>query len=642
MSPINGARSEGEQSVTGQMLAANLPDLHDLLSAITPLEMALLLAGAGISVMPQGVPPSVLEELDFTQPTTDSAKICQAWEAYPEARVVVAAQIASNLYAACKDKLAAVRSDNRANEAKASIGPHLGHSGGNGGIGGKNLDAGNQDWASLVPLENADLPRLTPDMLGGPLGEFAAALSASTETPFELTASLALGAASTAAARRIRVRVKPDYFEPANVWVLPSLAPGNRKSAVEKAAARPLREWEHDQAEAMKPKIASVTAEAEVFEARAKEKKKAATKADTDAEARDLAQQAADILSAVPEIPKPPQLWTSDATPENLGVLLAIHGERMAWLSAEAGFFEIVGGRYSKGVPNLDLMLKAHAGDTERVDRIGRPSVHLSEPLLTVAMSPQPELLRGLMAKPGFRGRGLLGRFLYFLPRSPLGYRTHETDPMPEAVIAAYGDRVRAMLDWPEATDANGEPCLHIVKLSPGAYDEWHAFQKRIEIMMRPGGDFEHVTDWVGKAPGAAVRVAGVLHAVDHAFGRPWEVEIPRETMERALAIVSVSAAHTLAVFRLMAADNGLAAAEAMWRWIQRRRARTFRARDAWQGLKGSALFSKMDDVTAALERLAERGYIAICGDGGSGGNKPGRPASPTVIVRPELSEGWE
>ena len=168
-----------------------------------------------------------------------------------------------------------------------------------------------------------DLQRLTPDMLGGPLGEFSAALSASTETPFELTASLTLGAASVAAARRIRVRVKPDYFEPANLWVLPSLAPGNRKSAVEKAAARPLREWERDQAKAMEPDIARATAEVEVAQARAKENKKAAAKAKSDIEARDFAHQPADIERAVPEIPKPPQLWTSDATPENLGVLLA-------------------------------------------------------------------------------------------------------------------------------------------------------------------------------------------------------------------------------------------------------------------------------------------------------------------------------
>ena len=312
---------------------------------------------------------------------------------------------------------------------------------------------------------------------------------------------------------------------------------------------------------------------------------------------------------------------------------------RMAWLSAEGGFFEIVGGRYSNGVPNLDLMLKAHAGDAERVDRIGRPPVYLREPLLTVAMSPQPDLLRGLVAKPGFRGRGLLGRFLYFLPLSPLGWRTLETAAPPEATKAAYRDRLRAMLEWPEATDDSGETRPHIVNLSPAAYEEWLAFARRIETMMREGGDFEHATDWAGKAPGAAARVAGVLHAADHAGGLPWAVDIPRETMERAIAIVATSAAHALAVFRLMAADDGLAAAERLWAWIQRRRKKTFREREAWQGLKGSAAFSKMSDVKAALERLAEHGYVAIAEESAG---KPGRPPSPTVTVRPELSEGWE
>ena len=125
--------------------------------------------------------------------------------------------------------------------------------GGNGGIGGRNSGAAShpEDWPDLVPLETGELPQLMPDMLGGWLGDYAAALSASTETPFDLAACLTLGALSTAAARRIRVRVKEDYFEPSQLWVLPALAPGNRKSAVEKAAAQPLREWERDQAEAI-------------------------------------------------------------------------------------------------------------------------------------------------------------------------------------------------------------------------------------------------------------------------------------------------------------------------------------------------------------------------------------------------------
>jgi hypothetical protein len=60
-------------------------------------------------------------------------------------------------------------------------------------------------------------------------------------------------------------------------------------------------------------------------------------------------------------------------------------------------------------------VLKAYSGDPERLDRGSRPPVYLRSPRLSIGLSPQPDVLRGLAAKPGFRGRGLLGRFLYLL-----------------------------------------------------------------------------------------------------------------------------------------------------------------------------------------------------------------------------------
>ena len=37
-----------------------------------------------------------------------------------------------------------------------------------------------------------------------------------------------------------------------------------------------------------------------------------------------------------------PQLWTSDVTPENLGVIMAENDDRMAILSDEGGIFDIL------------------------------------------------------------------------------------------------------------------------------------------------------------------------------------------------------------------------------------------------------------------------------------------------------------
>ena len=108
---------------------------------------------------------------------------------------------------------------------------------------------------------------------------------------------------------------------------------------------------------------------------------------------------------------------------------MAEQGEKAAALSSEGGIFDIMGGRYSRGMPNLDIFLQGHAGDAVRVERRSREPVYMDEPALTMGLSPQPEILRGLVDKPGFRGRGLLARFLYLIPKSTLGYRTLEQHP---------------------------------------------------------------------------------------------------------------------------------------------------------------------------------------------------------------------
>jgi len=89
-------------------------------------------------------------------------------------------------------------------------------------------------------------------------------------------------------------------------------------------------------------------------------------------------------------------------------LLASKNGERLAILSDEGGFFDIL------------------AGAPVRVDRKSGEPIFLTNPLLTIGLSPQPAVLSGLAEIPVFRGRGLLARFLFGLPPSNLGYRHHE------------------------------------------------------------------------------------------------------------------------------------------------------------------------------------------------------------------------
>jgi hypothetical protein len=493
---------------------------------------------------------------------------------------------------------------------------------------------GPEPWPTLIPLDAPDLPTLDHEVLPAWLGGFAKALSDETETPFELAATMTTSVVSTAVARRFHVKVKGNYREPTNVWFVAALPSGNRKSAVQAAAAAPLTDWERKAAEILKPEIDLAVSAEKTREVRARELRSQAAKA-KGVEAMALDAELAALESQKQSIPVVPRLWTSDATPEQLGILMSNHGERMAWLSSEGGVFDLLAGRYSSGIPNLDLVLKSFSGDAERVDRGSRPPLYLRQPLLTIGLSPQPEALVGLASKPGFRGRGLLARFIWFVPVSPLGYRSLVTVDIPDDIKAAYHEGVQQLLDLQPQVDTDGREVTGELSLSTVAHDAWLSFARAMEAEMRPGQRFEHAKDWAGKAPGAAIRLAAIFHVVE-AGGANFVID--GTAMERALSFMAVAAHHAIAVFDLMGADEAVDGARAVWRWIHTGRRTTFKARDAFNALRSR--FPQMKKLMPALEVLEERGYVRIEKkteeqDG------PGRPPSPTVTVRPDIVETW-
>ena len=120
--------------------------------------------------------------------------------------------------------------------------------------------------------------------------------------------------------------MRSGYFEPLNLWIAPGLTPGNRKSSVQRAAAGPLLAWEAEQARELEPEIKRVSSEVATLGERVKRLRAEAAKGDMAA-----AREAAELEADMPEIPRPPQLWTSDATSERLGAMLA--GSRAGGLS---------------------------------------------------------------------------------------------------------------------------------------------------------------------------------------------------------------------------------------------------------------------------------------------------------------------
>lgn len=220
-----------------------------------------------------------------------------------------------------------------------------------------------------------------------------------------------------------------------NLYTVVAMSPGSRKSAVFAAMTAPLLDAERALAEQTRPAI--IEAELARKVSRRDAERHANAAADTsNPQARTQALANATGATRAAEntfVPALPRLVADDVTSEAAASLLAEQSGRLAVLSAEGGIFTTMSGRYSGGVPSLEVFLKGHAGDLLRVDHKSRPAEHVPAPALTLGLALQPEVLRDIARLPGFRGRGLLARILYSLPENTVGRRRIGAAAVPAA-----------------------------------------------------------------------------------------------------------------------------------------------------------------------------------------------------------------
>lgn len=490
-----------------------------------------------------------------------------------------------------------------------------------------------EPWESPVHFGDYDLPPFPVEALPAWLRRFVEAEAEATQTPPDLAGMLALAVCAAAGAKKAEVLVRPGWREPLNLFVVVALPPGNRKSAVFRDMTAPLLAFEREQGQTLAPEIARATSERKILEARLAKLQAEAAKAkpeDAAAPVREAGEVAAELDAF--KVPARPRLVADDCSPERLAGLLAEHGGRMAVMSPEGDVFDLMAGRYGNG-PNFGVYLRGHAGDDLRVDRINRPPEYVEKPALTLGLAVQPEVLRGLLDKPGFRGRGLLARFLYSLPSSNVGRRRVSPEPVPISVRATYERAILALLALPWGTGEDGNPAAHVLRLSPGASKVFGILEQALEPRLAPLADLGTIADWGSKLAGAAARIAGVLHLAAN-VDRPWAVEISDETMAGATLLADYLTAHAKAAFGEMGADPAIDGARYILEWIERKALETFTKRDAHYALQ--SCFRRAAELDAPLAVLAERGFIREKPVERPG---PGRKPSPVFEVNPILTQ---
>jgi hypothetical protein len=460
-------------------------------------------------------------------------------------------------------------------------------------------------WPDPLPLGlRADLPPFPVDALPGTLARFVRGLSMEVQTPADLPGSVVLGILAACVGGRVVVVVRRGWVEPTNLFVVPVMPPGSRKSAVISACRQALTDAEMTLAERVGPTIIDKRTEREIRDQLADTAKRVAAK-DGDPIKIMEAQEAVRVAEQV-TIPPWPRLTASDATPEALITLLANQGGRIAAISAEAGIFTALTGRYSK-TPNLDPILMAHAGDAILVDRRGREPERVDAPALTLVASIQPYALRELVERPDFGGRGVLARILWSLPVDNTGHRDVEPPGMPERDREAY----RALIYDLALSMAERETPVTLTLAEPArkVHLEYH---RAVEARLRRGSELgaDLVREWGSKLAGAVARIAGCLHSAGASIEEP----ISEQTIRSAIALGDYYQAHAVAA---LAGEDDAASgpARTMLAYLIEHGLARFALRDISR--KGPKSLRKASDARPVLEDLTEKGWIREHQNGG-------------------------
>lgn len=467
-----------------------------------------------------------------------------------------------------------------------------------------------EDWPEPVLFGEIETPDIPTTLLPEPLAAYCNAVIESTQTPPGMAVMMGLSAVSSCIQKRFEVCPFGDnYTEPVNLMTVTALDPASRKSAVVSAMTLPLTNWETEQAEALKDQSARVRHQRDMVIKSIDSIKAKASKPDsTDTDRREaLAEVRRLEISMPPEIITP-RLWIDDVTPERLQSLMADNGERIAVISAEGGIFEVIAGLYNGGKSNINVILQSHAGEPVRVERQGR-SVTMLKPALTFGLTVQPNIIADLAAgnKARFRGNGMLARLLYCIPKSTVGSRdVTRRRPMPESIKAEYHAMIYRLLAVNPLSDESGKERPRLLKLAPEAIKSWLSFSQYIESNQGQYGEFHSIQDWTGKLPGAALRIAGLCHVVEH--GDKTAI-IGKETIERALDLAELLIVHAKAAFAMMGNDPAIPDAKFILQWIIRTGADSFRRGDLHKALHGK--FQRVDRLIKALQVLSERHIIS-------------------------------
>jgi hypothetical protein len=335
------------------------------------------------------------------------------------------------------------------------------------------------------------------------LGEAAQAIADAVQAPIETAAHSVLTVAAYAAQALANVQIDVRTI-PLPLFVLTSLASGERKTSSDRLAALPLENYQQELIEAYPDKLK------EYRDAHAIFKKDHSEALKGDNPVRDLSRL------HEPEPPPNPVILCQEPT------LPGLQKSFMHGLPSQALFTDEGGQFFGGYAMNADNMLNTIAGLSKFWDgspiirtRAGdNESAALYDRRLSIHLMVQPVVVEKYLNDPILMQQGWLARFLIVRPPPMAGTREYRPAAELPQAVAGFHTRITYLLGQHRIGE-NGGCALDTLTLEPEALVIYTEVYNMIEAAQAVGEEFEEIRPVASKAGEMALRLAGIFAVIE-------------------------------------------------------------------------------------------------------------------------------
>jgi hypothetical protein len=479
-----------------------------------------------------------------------------------------------------------------------------------------------------------DVPEFPLELLPDDLAAWVADAAERARFRPEFSAVPCMAALGSLIGRKLGIRLKrhDDWTEYANVWGAIVGPPSALKSPAMREAMRPFKGLQVAADARYQEEQGDYEAALEICKLQKGAKRKAVAKA--------LAKNpeaAIDLDCEEPDKPIARTYWTSDATAERLGELLAENPNGLLVERDELSAF-LVKLEDETQATARGLYLSGWSGkEGYRFDRIGRGVTSLPKFALSIAGGIQPgplsRYVRG--AYSGERADGLLQRFQLLVWPDAETFRYIDRFPDKAAKEKANALFLRADAFDPETIgqhDGFGDdpPFLRLSEEAQGLFVEWYSGFMRERRASEAGEENSALATHFGKYPGLAGKLALILHVADD----PGRREVSALTLTKALGWIQYLTPHARRVYHAVENPETDTAEKLLARIRRGELPSSFSARDVyrkcWQGL------AERESVKKACRLLFDYGWLIELP---APAPMNGRPADPVYSLSPLATE---